>query len=94
MRTATNKNSTGPYEVNTGTSEANENLSRKALENQYMRLTKTTLTTVPYKYSKAASENLTGAYDVLGILAQYQDQICLGYPLMMPDPGLHAAFCI
>ena len=34
LRTAANENSTGPYEANIGASEAYENLSRKALENQ------------------------------------------------------------
>ena len=69
LRTAANENSTCPYEVNTGTSEAYENLSCKALENQYTRLTEKVLTTTPYEYCKAASENLTGAYDMFGILA-------------------------
>ena len=69
LSTAANKNSTGPYEVNTGASEAYENLSRKALENQYTRLTKKELTTTPYEYCIATSENLTGAYDVFSILA-------------------------
>ena len=69
MCTAANENSTGPYEVNTGTSEAYENLSRKALENQYTHLTEKELTTTSYEYCIAASENLTGTYDVFGILA-------------------------
>ena len=69
LRTAANENSTCPYKVNTGTSEAYEKLSRQALENQYTRLTETELTTTPYEYCIAASENLTGAHDVFGILA-------------------------
>ena len=69
LRRAANENSTGPYETNIGASEAYENLSRKALENQYTRLTEKALTTTPYEYSLAASENLTGTYDVFGILA-------------------------
>ena len=68
LRTATNKNSTGPYEVNTGASEAYENVSRQALENQYTCLTEKELMTTPYEYNIAASENLTGTYDVFGIL--------------------------
>ena len=69
LHTAANENSTGPYEVNTGTSETYENLSRKALENQYTRLTKKELMMTPYEYCIATSENLTSTYDVFGILA-------------------------
>ena len=69
LRTAANENSTGPYETNTGTSKAYENLSRKALENQYTRLPEKELTMTPYEYSIATSENLTGTYDVFGIFA-------------------------
>ena len=69
LRTAANKNSTGPYETNTGASEAYENLSHQALENQYTCLPEIALTMTPYEYSIAAFENLTGAYDVFGILA-------------------------
>ena len=47
--TAANENSTSPYKVNTGASEAYENLSRKALENQYTRLTEKALTMTPYE---------------------------------------------
>ena len=69
LRTAANENSTCLYEVNTGTSEAYEKLSHQALENQYTRLIEKELTTTPYEYCIAASENLTGAHDVFGILA-------------------------
>ena len=67
--TAANENSTCPYEVNTGATEAYENLSCKALENKYTRIIEKDLTTTPYEKLLAASENLTGAHDVFGILA-------------------------
>ena len=69
LRTAANENSTYPYEINTGASEAYKKLSRQALENQYTCLTEKELTTTPYENCTAASENLTGAHDVFGILA-------------------------
>ena len=69
LRTAANENSTCPYEINTGATEAYEKLSRQALENQYTRLTEKELMTTPYKNCRATSENLTGAHDVFGILA-------------------------
>ena len=69
LRTATNEYSTCPYEVNTSASEAYEKLLRQALENEYTRFTEKELMTTPYKNYIAASENLTGAHDVFGILA-------------------------
>ena len=69
LRIAANENSTCPYEVNTGTSKAYENLSCKALENKYTRIIEKDLTMTPYENYIAASENLTGAHDVFGILA-------------------------
>ena len=69
LRTAANKNSTCPYEINTSASEAYEKLLCQALENEYTRFTEKELTTTPYENCIAASENLTSAYDVFGILA-------------------------
>ena len=69
LRTAANENSTCPYKVNTGATEAYENLSRKALGNKYTRIIEKDLTMTPYENCIAASENLTGAHDVFGILA-------------------------
>ena len=67
--TAANENIIGPYEVNTGATEAYENLSRKALENKYTCIIAKELTMTPYEYCIATSENLTGTYDMFGILA-------------------------
>ena len=66
---AANENNTCPYEVNTSTSEAYEKLLCQALENEYTRFSEKELTMTPYENYIAASENLTGAYDVFGILA-------------------------
>ena len=68
LRTAANENSTCPYEINTSASEAYEKLLRQALENEYTWFTKKELTTTPYENYIATSENLTGAYDMFGIL--------------------------
>ena len=80
LRTAANENSTCPYEVNTGTSEAYEKLSHQALENQYTHITKKELTMTPYENCTAASEK------------SYRHLQCTRYLDITPGPYLFEQF--
>ena len=78
--TAANENSTCPYEVNTGTTTAYENLSRKALENKYTRIIKKDLTMTPYENCTATSEK------------SYRHLRCARYLDITPGPYLLEQF--